>query len=219
MTTGQAAGFIYPTRDVRANGEVAATVNVFGKGKVGAVYGALGAVYFRSHHPWLREFVGQLVTGLFPNPAVTVEAPPTLDVALRRTAGGRLSVHLPQHGRDALPDRYGFTDFIPPLEHITLTIKTAERPTSVVWVPDGGRLEWSWADGWLKVTVPGSRSTASSSGNESGRCGLVQPGDQVLRVLDFVTQNSVTKAISAKLWKKSLCQGYAFPRGCSGPPC
>jgi hypothetical protein len=154
LTTGQAAGFIYPTRDVRANGEVAATVNVFGKGKVASVYGPLGAVYFRSHHPWLREFVGQLVTGLFPNPAVTVEGPPTLDMALRKTADGRLSVHLLNTTGMPLPDRYGFTDFIPPLEHITLTIKTAERPTSVVWVPDGGRLEWSWADGWLKVTVP-----------------------------------------------------------------
>ncbi|MGZ5438404.1 MAG: hypothetical protein ACXWFJ_01005, partial [Candidatus Aminicenantales bacterium] len=154
LTTGQAAGFIYPTRDVRANGEVAATVNTFGKGKVGAVYGPLGAVYFRSHHPWLREFVGQLVTGLFPNPAVTVEGPPTLDMALRKTADGQLSVHLLNTTGMPLPDRYGFTDFIPSLEHITLTIKTAERPASVVWVPDGGRLEWSWADGWLKVTVP-----------------------------------------------------------------
>jgi hypothetical protein len=24
----------------------------------------------------------------------------------------------------------------------------------VTWVPDGGTLDWSWADGLLKVTVP-----------------------------------------------------------------
>ena len=24
----------------------------------------------------------------------------------------------------------------------------------MTWVPDGGRLDWSWADGRLKVAVP-----------------------------------------------------------------
>jgi hypothetical protein len=154
LTTGRAAGFIRSTRDVRTGGEVAATVSAFGKGKVGAVYGPLGAVYFRSHHPWLREFVGQLVMELFPNPAVTVEGPPTLDVALRKTADGRLSVHILNTAGMPLPDRYGFTDFIPPLEHITMTIKTERRPASVTWVPDGGRLDWSWSGGVLRVTIP-----------------------------------------------------------------
>ena len=154
LTTGRAAGSIRSTRDARTGGEVAATVSAFGKGKVGAVYGPLGAVYFRSHHPWLREFVGQLVMELFPNPAVTVEGPPTLDVALRKTADGRLSVHLLNTAGMPLPDRYGFTDFIPPLEHITMTIKTERRPASVTWVPDGGRLDWSWSGGLLRVAIP-----------------------------------------------------------------
>jgi len=53
-----------------------------------------------------------------------------------------------------LPDRYGFTDFIPPLEDIILTIRADSRPTSVAWVPEGGELKWSWADGVMKVTIP-----------------------------------------------------------------
>jgi hypothetical protein len=53
-----------------------------------------------------------------------------------------------------LPDRNGFTDFIPPLEDIALTVRTAAKPASVSWVPDGGRLDWSWAEGRLKVVVP-----------------------------------------------------------------
>jgi hypothetical protein len=53
-----------------------------------------------------------------------------------------------------LPDRYSFTDFIPPLENIWLTIGTSAKPKSVTWVPDGGRLPWSWSDGRLAVTVP-----------------------------------------------------------------
>ena len=154
LTTARAAGFVYPTRDTRKDGRVAATINEFGKGLVGAVYGPVASIYFRSHHPWLRDFIGRLAIALFPEPAVTVEGPPALDVALRRTGDGRLTVHLLNTAGMPLPDRYGFTDFIPPLEGIRLTVKTAERPQSVSWVPDGGRLDWSWADDLLKVIVP-----------------------------------------------------------------
>jgi hypothetical protein len=154
LTTARAAGFVHPTRDIRTGGEVAATVNTFGKGKVAAVYGPVASIYFRSHHPWLRDFIGSLVAELFPDPAVTVDGPPTLDVALRETADGRPTVHLLNTAGLPLPDRYGFTDFIPPLGKITLTVKTGTRPKTVTWVPDGGRLDWSWADGRLKVTVP-----------------------------------------------------------------
>jgi len=149
-----AAGYVYPTRDTRKDGKVAATVNLFGKGKVGAVYGPVASIYFSSHHPWLREFIGELTATLFPDPAVRVEGPYCLDVSLRTTRDGKLSVHLLNTAGMPLPDRYGFTDFIPPLEDIRLTIKTQARPKSVTWVPDGGTLDWSWTDGRLTVTVP-----------------------------------------------------------------
>jgi hypothetical protein len=154
LTTARAAGSLYPTRDIRKEGAVAATINAFGQGKVGAVYGPVASIYFRSHHPWLREFVGSLAAALFPEPAVTVDGPPTIDVALRRTADGRTAIHLLNTAGMPLPDRYGFTDFIPPLNDVRLTIRTAKSPSSVTWVPDGGRLEWSWAGGLLKVTIP-----------------------------------------------------------------
>jgi len=154
LTTARAAGSIYPTRDIRKEGQIAATVAAFGKGKVGAVYGPVASIYFRSHHPWLKAFIGALMADLFPEPAITVDGPSTIDVALRRTAGGRLSVHLLNTAGMPLPDRYGFTDAIPPLEGITLTVRTAAEPASVRWVPDGGTLDWSWEDGRLSVIVP-----------------------------------------------------------------
>ena len=154
LTTARAAGSIYPTRDIRKEGQIAATVAAFGKGKVGAVYGPVASIYFRSHHPWLKAFIGALTADLFPEPAITVDGPSTIDVALRRTAGGRLSVHLLNTAGMPLPDRYGFTDAIPPLEGITLTVRTAAEPASVRWVPDGGTLDWSWEDGRLSVIVP-----------------------------------------------------------------
>jgi hypothetical protein len=154
LTSARAAGHRFPTRDTRKGGDVAATVNAFGKGKVGAVYGPVASIYFRSHHPWLREFIGDIAAELFPEPMITVDGPPTLDVSLRKTPDGRLSVHLLNTTGMPLPDRYVFTDFIPPLEDIRLAVLTPARPKSLTWVPDGGTLDWSWADGLLKVTVP-----------------------------------------------------------------
>ncbi len=154
LTTARAAGFIHPTRDTRKAGEVAATVNPHGKGQVAAVYGPVASIYFRSHHPWLREFIGTLVRELFPAPAVTIDGPPTIDTAIRRTDDGRLSVHLLNTAGMPLPDRHNFTDFIPSLENIRLTVTAPARPRSVTWVPDGGRLAWSWNDGRLIVTIP-----------------------------------------------------------------
>jgi hypothetical protein len=153
-TTAKAAGFVYPTRDTRRDGQVAATVNSFGKGRVGAVYGPVASIYFRTHHPRLREFIGGLAADLFPDPGIKIEGPSCIDVALRRTRDGKLSVHLLNTANVPLPDRYSFTDFIPPLENIWLTIGTSAKPKSVTWVPDGGRLPWSWSDGRLAVTVP-----------------------------------------------------------------
>jgi hypothetical protein len=154
VTTAKAAGFIHPTRDTRKGGEVAATVQSFGRGRIAAVYGPVAAIYFSSHHPWLREFLGGLVRTLYPDPAVRVEGPGPIDVALRHTADGRLSVHLLNTSGLPIPDRYGFTDFIPAIENIRVTVKAPARPSSVTWVPEGGKLSWTWSGGLLKVTVP-----------------------------------------------------------------
>jgi len=154
LTTARAAAFVRTTRDTRKDGEIAATVNVFAKGKVATVYGPVASLYFRSHHPWLRDLIGALAHDLFPEPAIEVIGPPGLDVSLRTTRDGRLSVHLLNTTGMPLPDRYGFIDFIPPLHDIELTIRTEGRPGSVTWVPDGGELAWSWSDGRLSVIVP-----------------------------------------------------------------
>lgn len=154
LSSARAAGFIYPTRDVRKDGEIAATVNDFGKGKVAAVFGPVASIYFRSHHPWLRDVIGGLAAELFPDPAVKVGGPATIDVSLRTTRDGRLSVHLLNTTGMPLPDRYGFADLIPAVENVRVTVKTPSRPAAVTWVPEGGKLDWSWADGFLEVTIP-----------------------------------------------------------------
>lgn len=153
LTSARASGFIFPTRDTRAGGQVAATVNLYGRGRVAAVYGPIGSIYFRSHHPWLREFIGEMVSAVFADPAVRVEAPPAVDVALRLTRDGRLSVHLLNISGMTFSSRYGFSDFVAPLEGVKLAMQLPARPKAVTLVPGGGGIEWSWRDGLLQVAI------------------------------------------------------------------
>jgi hypothetical protein len=152
--SARAVGLRCATRDTDGVREIAATLNGSGRGRVAAVYGPAASLYFRTHHPWLAQFIGTITSALFPEPTVQVDGTFPLDVALRRTKDGRLSVHLLNTGNRPLPDRYNFVDTIPPLHDIRLVVLTPDKPHSVAWVPDGGRLRWKWREGVLSVTIP-----------------------------------------------------------------
>ncbi len=154
LTTGQAVGFRYPTRDFRGEGQVAATIASLGKGRIAAVYGPVALGFLRGHHPGIRRFLGDLAGRLFDDPAVSVEAPPTVDLALRRAADGRLALHLLNRTGFPVPDRYNFTDFLPAVGPIKVLLRVESRPKSVLWMPEGRPLKWSWKDGRLKAEIP-----------------------------------------------------------------
>ena len=133
---------------------MAASCAKLGKGQIAAIYGPLAINYFKSHHPALRRFLGDLFARLFPNPAIQVEGPPCLDVALRRTADGLLSVHLLNTAGMPVGNSRTMTDFIPPVGPVRLKLHVAKKPQQVVWAPGDSALEWTWEQGTLAVTVP-----------------------------------------------------------------
>ena len=154
VTTARIAGSRHPTRDTRKDGTPAASLAAYGKGRIAAVYGPLADIYFRSHHPAVRVFLGGLVGELFPSPAVRLEGPPVLDVSLRTTALGQTCVHLLNRSNLPLSDRFNFTDYIPPVGPLTVELKTARRPARVMLAPAHTPLKWEWKDGLLRVLVP-----------------------------------------------------------------
>jgi len=91
---------------------------------------------------------------LFPEPAVIVDGPPALDVALRTTKDGKMSLHLLNRSNLPLPDRYNFTDFIPAAGPIAVRMRLAAKPKKVTLVPDGTKLKWTWKKGWLTAAIP-----------------------------------------------------------------
>jgi len=77
-----------------------------------------------------------------------------LDVSLRTTAQGQISVHLLNRSNLPLSDRYNFTDYISPVGPIMVELKAARRPGRVVLAPANTPLKWDWKDGLLRATVP-----------------------------------------------------------------
>ena len=153
-TTAKVLATRHTDRDIRRNAAPAATVNEVGRGRIAAVYGPLPTVFGKTHHPALRRFIGGLVAELFAKPAVSLDGPPCVDVALRRTPEGKLSVHLLNRANAQTAGQYSAIDFIPAVGPFTVKLACPAKPTSVRWVPGEPKLEWSWAQGTLTVNIP-----------------------------------------------------------------
>jgi hypothetical protein len=94
------------------------------------------------------------VRRLFPDPAVSLEAPPCVDIALRRSPDGRLCLHLLNLSGVQRAERFLSTERIAPVEAVRVDLKLAEKPESVSWMPAGGELEWSWSEETLTALIP-----------------------------------------------------------------
>ncbi len=150
----EAIGTWHPTRDLRKDGHVAATLTKHGRGQIAAVWGPVGSVFFRCHHPYLKRFIGDIVGRLFPKPAVEIDGPPCLDIALRRTRAGELCLHVLNLTNMPTSRRYGIIDDIPAVGPIKVRMKVPAKPEAVVWIPGEVKLEWTWSAGILAVTIP-----------------------------------------------------------------
>jgi hypothetical protein len=143
----------YTTADVRKPGLPAATVNNFGKGTIAAIYGPLGTAHFTYHTPQLRGLLKHVITAIFPKPLVELDAPPCVDMALRRD-GKKLLIHLTNTAGMQIANNYTILDFIPAVGPIHVTIRMDTPPTSVIMEPDGSSLEMITVEEGIRVTLP-----------------------------------------------------------------
>jgi hypothetical protein len=156
LVQAEALGTRYETRDVRRAGETAATVADCGKGKIGAIYGPFCAAYYQTHHPWLREFLQPVAQKLFPKPAVKIDGPSSVEIALRKTIDGRLALHLSNRANMPLGS-YRFTDYVPDTGPVRVTLTVPQEPKKVEWIPDGGKIDWKYNNGELTFEIPNVR--------------------------------------------------------------
>ena len=132
----------FPTYDSSRDGLVAATLNPVGSGRIAAIYGPLGATYAQFHTPPIREFIRSVAQRMF-TPMVTVDAPPTVDVVLRKKEG-RLFVHLLNTTGMQVAGEYATSDFVPSVGPVRVSMKMNTGPKRVTFEPDGENLSGDW---------------------------------------------------------------------------
>ena len=167
-TTARTVGEHYPTnphinvmgsledslrQDMRGKSECAATIDRYGKGQIGAIYGPLGNVHQRSHYPVVRQFLGEVMQQLFPEPMVKLKSPPCVDVSLRRD-GDRLSIHLVNTAGMQVSPQYAVIDFTPSIGPLELIVRLDKEPRKVSLVPADCDIETHWSNGRLRVILP-----------------------------------------------------------------
>lgn len=150
----KAVGYRHPHRDARKDGEVAATVANYGKGKAAAVYGPIALSFYNCHHPAMREFIGAVANELFPEPMVRIDGPAAVDIALRKTQDGRLALHMMNRTSAPVSNRYSVIDSVPAVGPIQVSIALPEKPKRVYWMPEQTKLKWRYTEGRLITEAP-----------------------------------------------------------------
>lgn len=97
------------------------------------------------------EFVNATVHALFPNPVVRIEGAPQVDLSLMRTARGETAVHLVN--TSGPHTTAGVIDRIDPVGPVSMTVRLPKKPKQISLAPGNRPVDWSWADGAVRLTV------------------------------------------------------------------
>ncbi len=139
----------YPELNTTRDGRPAALAAPFGRGRAVVVPGAIGAVYAAAHDAAVRRFGRALVAPHF-RPLIRAEAPPTVEVVLRRK-GTELLVHLINTTALQVAGDWATVDFVPPVGPVRLFWPGA-RPKTSRLEPGSAPLEWKrTAEGFTAV--------------------------------------------------------------------
>ena len=89
---------------------------------------------------------------LFPKPMVKLDAPPCIDLSLRRK-GRRLLIHLANTAGMQLAQNYPVIDFVPPVGPIEIALRLPTKPKKVRLVGQPGTLRHKWSPPRLRVKL------------------------------------------------------------------
>jgi len=153
MPEAKAISNFYNSSDFRDKGKnIALSVNNFGKGKVAGVYFNAGSAYLEYKSPVLRDYIGNQITELFPDPLVKVTGSHLVHVTTNQL-NGKMFVNLVNiAGEHTNQTAIGY-DEIPLLKDLIVSIRTAKKPAKIVLQPEGKTLKFDFQNGVSKVLV------------------------------------------------------------------
>jgi hypothetical protein len=146
-------GRLYGENDYIGQSSSAASIAVYGKGRIAAVYVNLGERYCKARTVVSRDFLNALVRELYPKPLVEVKGSHYVDVSVS-CLDGKLTVNLINtagpHGDD---DVYVF-DEIPFVGPLHVTIRTGKKPKKLTLQPDNQKLHYTFSGGVIRTVIP-----------------------------------------------------------------
>jgi hypothetical protein len=143
--------------DFEDMGQPVITVRRLGKGKVIAIHGDFFRNYFAMHFPRIRSCLEDLVTRLNIEWTVELAAPAWVEVICRRQDGALMVNLLNRASGETLSPQRTIVEDLPSVETVTVAVRAATPPSSVILEPDGTPLPWNYADGIIGVTLPAVR--------------------------------------------------------------
>jgi len=132
---------------------ITSSVHPVGKGKVAGVYFNAGSAYLEYKTPVLRDFVGDQIKALFPDPLVKVNGSRLVHVTTNQLNGKMLVNLVNVAGEHTNQSAIGY-DEIPSLKNLTISIRSAKKPVKIVLQPEGKVLKIDFQNGVSKVVVP-----------------------------------------------------------------
>ena len=114
--------------------------------------GDLMRTYYQTHQPRLRRLMAQLLQELEIPHRLVVEAPPSVEVALRRK-GETLLVHFVNRAvNPCLTPRLHMVEEVPPSKPVALRLQ-CRKPASVRLQPGDREVAWRYGDGMLACRI------------------------------------------------------------------
>lgn len=106
---------------------------------------------YANHKNEIRALLGKALGEILPNPIASVKGSPFVDVSVRRSAKGLLTVHLVN--TSGPHETAGVIEKIDPIGPLSVTVIPNRKPNAVYMEPGHRKLNYDFKDGKITLTV------------------------------------------------------------------
>jgi len=144
----------YNSNDYRDQSKtVASSTRQLGKGKIAAIYFNAGTAYFQYKTPVIRDFIAETILQFSPEMMVEVSGSHLVHVAVNKLKGITMINLINVAGEHTNQAAIAY-DQVPSLTDLTVTVKSATKPTKIILQPEGKEMQFTWSDGKSSVMIP-----------------------------------------------------------------
>jgi hypothetical protein len=132
---------------------IASSTRKVGKGKISAIYFNAGTAYNQYKTPLIRDFVAEAIDQLSPELILKVTGSHLVHVTANKLNDKTMINLINVAGEHTNQTAIAY-DQVPELKEITVSIKTAVKPSKILLQPEGKFLDFTFSDGKSIVKIP-----------------------------------------------------------------